>query len=129
MIAHVPPDNLTAMNASLARPCDDNLQMTGQPAAAFSARRSRLRPGQEDTRRYVLEKVYELISKRGIEGVSMRQVAEATDLSTGTINYHFGNKESLLIAAPESAYELSGDWEQYRGSPAAQKCTRAVHNT
>lgn len=50
----------------------------------------------------------------------MRQVADAAGLSTGTINYHFGNKESLLIAALESAYELPSDWERYRGSPAAQ---------
>jgi AcrR family transcriptional regulator len=50
----------------------------------------------------------------------MRQVADATGLSTGTINYHFGNKEGLLIAALESAYDLPLDWEQYCGSPAAQ---------
>ncbi|HSV54293.1 MAG TPA: TetR/AcrR family transcriptional regulator [Burkholderiaceae bacterium] len=72
------------------------------------------------TRSHVLEKVYELISEHGIEGLSMRQVADAAGLSTGTINYHFGNKESLLIAALESAYELPSDWEQYRGSAAAQ---------
>jgi AcrR family transcriptional regulator len=74
----------------------------------------------ELTRRHVLETVYELISEHGIEGISMRQVADAAGLSTGTINYHFGNKESLLIAALESAYELPSDWERYRGSPAEQ---------
>jgi AcrR family transcriptional regulator len=74
----------------------------------------------ELTRRHVLETVYELISEHGIEGISMRQVADAAELSTGTINYHFGNKESLLMAALESAYELPPDWEQYRSSPAAQ---------
>jgi AcrR family transcriptional regulator len=83
---------------------------------SIAPRRSRPRPGQEATRRHLLETVYE----HGIDGLSMRQVADAAGLSTGTINYHFGNKESLLIAALESAYELPSDWEQYRGSPAAQ---------
>jgi AcrR family transcriptional regulator len=30
-------------------------------------------------------------------------------LTTGTINYHFGNKKNLLIVARETAYELSSD--------------------
>jgi AcrR family transcriptional regulator len=87
---------------------------------AMAARRARPRPGQECTRQHVLETVYDLISEHGIEGLSMRQVADAAGLSTGTINYHFGNKQSLVIAALESAYKLPSDWEQYRGSPSAQ---------
>jgi AcrR family transcriptional regulator len=81
---------------------------------------ARTRSAPDITRKYVLGTVYELISEHGIESLSMRQVAEATGLSTGTINYHFGNKRSLLIAAFESAYALPVDWEQYRGSPSAQ---------
>ena len=76
--------------------------------------------GESDTRRFVLGKVYELISEYGIESLSMRTVAQAVQMSTGTINHHFGNKRGLLIAALESAYELPGDWEEYRGSPANQ---------
>lgn len=76
--------------------------------------------GERDTRRFVLGKVYELISEHGIESLSMRTVAQAVQMSTGTINHHFGNKRGLLIAALESAYELPWDWEDYRGSPAAQ---------
>ena len=80
----------------------------------------RTRSTPDVTRKHVAGKVYELISEHGIESLSMRQVAEATGLSTGTINYHFGNKRSLLMAAFESAYTLPDDWEQYRGSPSAQ---------
>ncbi|MDO8300962.1 TetR/AcrR family transcriptional regulator [Lacisediminimonas sp.] len=76
--------------------------------------------GDGDTRRFVLGKVYELISEHGIESLSMRTVAQAVQMSTGTINHHFGNKRGLLIAALESAYELPWDWEEYRGSPANQ---------
>lgn len=76
--------------------------------------------GQERTRKYVLGIVYELISADGIENLSMRKVAQAAGLSTGTINYHFGNKQGVIIAALEAAYELPDDWEAYRGSPIRQ---------
>lgn len=76
--------------------------------------------GQERTRKYVLGIVYELISVDGIENLSMRKVAQAAGMSTGTINYHFGNKQRLLIAALVSAYELPEDWEVYSGSPIKQ---------
>ena len=64
--------------------------------------------------------VYDLISEHGIDALTMRQVAEASQVSTGTINYHFKNKENLVISALENAYKLPHDWEQYRGSPASQ---------
>ncbi len=64
--------------------------------------------------------VYESVSEHGIDGVSMRQIAAAANISTGTINYHFSSKRNLVIAALEAAYELPEDWEQYRGSPVAQ---------
>ncbi|WP_161993180.1 TetR/AcrR family transcriptional regulator [Lacisediminimonas profundi] len=76
--------------------------------------------GDGDTRKFLLGKVYELISEHGIESLSMRTVAQAVQMSTGTINHHFGNKRGLLIAALENAYELPWDWEEYRGSPANQ---------
>lgn len=50
----------------------------------------------------------------------MRQVSQASNVSTGTINYHFQNKQNLIIAALEAAYRLPHDWEEYKGSPAAQ---------
>jgi len=78
------------------------------------------RNGQEASRKLMLGTVYELISERGIEGLSMRQIAQAVGMSTGTINYYFKNKQGLLVAALESAYELPADWEQYQGSAAAQ---------
>jgi AcrR family transcriptional regulator len=73
-----------------------------------------------DTRKYLLGRIYELISEHGIEGLSMRTVSDAVQMSTGTINHHFGNKRGMLIAALEEAYKLPWDWEEYRGSPADQ---------
>ncbi|MEX2372648.1 MAG: TetR/AcrR family transcriptional regulator, partial [Dehalococcoidia bacterium] len=35
----------------------------------------------------------------GADGMTMRQGAQAAGMSTGTINYHFSNKRSLILAA------------------------------
>jgi AcrR family transcriptional regulator len=89
----------------------------GKPATDSSETKSRRGPLQ---REYLLGVVYDLISEFGIEALTMRQVSQASNVSTGTINYHFKNKENLIIAALEAAYQLPQDWEQYKGSPAAQ---------
>jgi AcrR family transcriptional regulator len=70
--------------------------------------------------KYIVGIVYDLIAERGIENLTMRQVAEAAKVSLGTITYHFRSKEALVGAALESGYELPDDWDQYRGSPVAQ---------
>ena len=60
---------------------------------------------REPRRNEVLHHVTALIGEHGIDGMTMRQVAHATGLSTGTINYHFGNKRGLVRAALASAGE------------------------
>jgi AcrR family transcriptional regulator len=99
---------------------------TEMKSQAGKSRKSNSTPAVPNTRRgplqreYLLGVVYDLISEFGIEALTMRQVAEASNVSTGTINYHFKNKQNLIIAALEAAYQLPEDWEQYKGSPAAQ---------
>lgn len=97
---------------------------TTKDAAPSRRRESRpaqnTRPGSQRQQDYLLGVVYDLISEHGIDALTMRQVAEASNVSTGTINYHFQNKENLVISALEAAYQLPRDWEEYRGSPAAQ---------
>jgi AcrR family transcriptional regulator len=70
--------------------------------------------------KYIAGLVDDLIAELGIENLTMRQVADAAKVSLGTITYHFRSKEALIAAALESGYELPDDWDQYRGSPAAQ---------
>jgi AcrR family transcriptional regulator len=78
------------------------------------------RPKTLQRRKELLGVVYEAISESGVDGVTMRQIAEAAGISTGTINYHFKNKHNLLILALEAAYELPEDWKVYEGSPFSQ---------
>jgi len=70
--------------------------------------------------KYIAGVVYDLIAESGIENLTLRQVAEVAQVSLGTITYHFRTKEALIAAALDSGYELPDDWEQYKGSPAAQ---------
>jgi AcrR family transcriptional regulator len=68
----------------------------------------------------MLGAVYDVISREGADTASMREIAATAQVSTGTLNHHFGNKKILLIEALRAAYHLPPDWESYAGSPAAQ---------
>src|SRR5690606_33126512 len=61
-----------------------------------------LQPEGVRPRTEVLRAVITLIGEHGVDGMTMRQVARATGMSTGTINYHFTNKRSLILAALDS---------------------------
>ena len=74
---------------------------------------------REPRRNEVLHHVTALIGEHGIDGMTMRQVAHATGLSTGTINYHFGNKRGLVLAALASAGEAP-EGSVPGGSPLAR---------
>lgn len=67
------------------------------------------------TRSEVLRAVTLLIGEQGIDGMTMRQVARATGMSTGTINYHFTNKRSLILAALDAAPAAPASGEE--GTP------------
>jgi len=60
-------------------------------------------PETVQTRQDVLRAVIALIGEHGIDGMTMRQVAQAARMSTGTINYHFNNKRGLILAALDAA--------------------------
>jgi AcrR family transcriptional regulator len=75
------------------------------------------RPGRVQRRKDLLGTVYAVISESGIEGASMRQIADRANVSTGTINYHFGNKHKLIMAALQAAYLTPGDHDYATDSP------------
>lgn len=75
------------------------------------------RPRGDDVKRHVALATFELIAARGVDGMSMRTIADITGLSTGTINYHFGSKRGVLLASIEYGYRLRPhDWVE--GDPA-----------
>lgn len=71
-------------------------------------------PDAVETREGILRAAIRLIGEHGIDGMTMRQVAQASGLSTGTINYHFTNKRGLILAALDAAPPPpGGDGEEH----------------
>ena len=65
----------------------------------------------EATRRKLLVAAGELFSAKGPRGVSLREVARASGLSLGTVQYYFKTKEGLHRACREAAFAgLADGW-------------------
>jgi len=73
---------------------------------AKTAKKPQKRPGRIARRAELLTTVYKVVSEFGIDAASMRQIATRAKVSTGTINYHFKNKEKLVMQALEAAYQM-----------------------
>ncbi len=56
-----------------------------------------------DTQNNILDAVQSVIVRDGVQGTSMRQVAQEADVSLGLISYHFDDKERLIFATFERA--------------------------
>jgi len=103
-------------DAPRGRPCDPgpvgtNLQederridvVTAQARRADSQRPGPRRPegapaGPDAVRRAVLDAAGDLFARRGVENVSLRDVARAADVQLGLIARYIGSREQLLIA-------------------------------
>lgn len=55
-------------------------------------------PKDNETRERLLDSALRLFAERGITQVGVRDITEAAGQSVGTLNYHFGSKENLVIA-------------------------------
>ncbi len=58
-----------------------------------------------DSQEQILDAAMSCISRDGIEGASMRNVAREADVSLGLLSYHFDGKEDLI----QAAFQLSCD--------------------
>ena len=58
-----------------------------------------------ETRVHLLDSTLKVIAQRGLHGVTMRAVAEQADCALGLLNYHFADKEALIVEALESIAE------------------------
>ncbi|GAB3308886.1 TetR/AcrR family transcriptional regulator [Haliea atlantica] len=64
----------------------------------MSTKHSRPAAGVGDTRERLLRAARSLITVHGVEGVSIRGINAAAGASPGSLHYHFGSRESLLVA-------------------------------
>jgi TetR/AcrR family transcriptional regulator, cholesterol catabolism regulator len=56
---------------------------------------------QDNRRVRLLDAAAKLFSERGFHGTSMRDIAKAVDMLSGSIYYHFDSKEEMLLAIYE----------------------------
>ncbi len=73
------------------------------PAKAARPRgRPRSLPGDDDSRRHqLLRASARLFREKGFDGTSVRDIAQATGLQSGSWVYHFPTKQDILVAAME----------------------------
>lgn len=55
-----------------------------------------------DTRAHLLDSTLKVIAQRGLHGVTMRAVAEEAECALGLLNYHFDDKDALIVEAYRS---------------------------
>jgi AcrR family transcriptional regulator len=61
----------------------------------------------EARRREIIEVVWRMIATDGIESVTTRRIAAASGYANGALLYYFKNKEEVITAAFESAFEAT----------------------
>lgn len=58
-------------------------------------------------RRQIVRAAYDVASRRGLAGLTVRRVAAAAGLSTGLVLFHFKTKERLLLALLDHVLETT----------------------
>ena len=69
------------------------------------ARTRRVSRGGGPSREKILAVASRMIARQGIRGLRVEEVAEAADVSTALLYYHFDNRSGLVNAAFEFAFE------------------------
>ncbi len=63
-----------------------------------------------DTKERILDAVEDLVGEYGCDGASVRMITEAAGVNIAAVNYHFGSKEDVLVAAAERiATSINGE--------------------
>jgi AcrR family transcriptional regulator len=58
----------------------------------------------DDRRREIIEACWKVLADRGVEGLTIRNIAAATGCATGRITHYFANRETLVNAAMDASY-------------------------
>src|SRR4051812_27331878 len=88
-----------------------------------SARTDQRRAAGERTRARLMEAALDLLSERGDEGVSLRELTDAADANVAAVSYHFGSLQALLDEAIEDALERYLDAQQEAVSALGREST------
>lgn len=59
---------------------------------------------RNDTKEKILNVALELISQKGLEGTSIRDIAKNADVNLAAVNYHFSSKQGLYLEIIRRSY-------------------------
>ncbi len=70
------------------------------------------------TRSAIVEAATEIISARGYDGASLREISDRVGITKGNLTYHFSVKEELLFAIMDDVHDIfllfAQDWPNLR---------------
>src|SRR5262245_29092410 len=72
-----------------------------------AAPKGRMERRREDTRRRLMKATYEIIARRGLEGLVIQDITEAADVGYGSFYNHFSSKEAIVEAVIDAALARS----------------------
>ncbi len=67
---------------------------------------------REETRRRLMKAAYEIIAKRGLEGLVIQDITEAADVGYGSFYNHFASKDAIVEAVIDASRDYAR--EMYR---------------
>src|SRR5215470_15898938 len=76
------------------------------PADVLTSSRT---PRQDNRRVQLLDAAARLFNQRGYHATSMRDIARAVDMLSGSIYYHFSSKQEMLLAVYAEGARRIGD--------------------
>lgn len=77
-------------------------------------------------RREILDRAIEVFQERGLQGTSLRRIAEAIGVSHAALLHYFASREQLLVAVYEHAERERADHGSAPARPAVEVMTHAA---
>jgi AcrR family transcriptional regulator len=67
-----------------------------------------------DTKMKIMNAARDLFAAQGFEGTSIRDIASAAEVNIASVNYHFSNKDNLILEVLRQGYaECSADFRRW----------------
>src|SRR3954447_11003096 len=88
-----------------------------------SARADQRREAGRRTQARLMDAALDLLSQRGEEGVTLRELTDAAEANVAAVSYHFGSLKSLCDSAIEDALERYLDAQQEAVSAVGPEST------
>jgi len=88
--------------------------------------KSRLERRREDTRRRLMKATYEIIARRGLEGLVIQDITEAADVGYGTFYNHFTTKDAAVAAVIDASRDFTKQIYRRLGQHASDRAEAFV---